>query len=394
MSELINTHDNRATIRWKLLTGASALALAAYVSSTAMANAEDASQPQLWIELGAQLNRLEAGRETFSPSFETAQPSIFSPPEKFEGPPLYGIGEFAGLSFRPEKSDWIFTASIQYGRAISDRSAHQQTYPAYGSFPSALINQHPRPRAARFTDTQARNTENYNIIDFSVGKDVGLGLLGGKDASSSLNLGVRFAQFRSKSNIAVGMDPDWHFGIHAHMYTSSGIFYSYRFPIQPYHSYGAGLVANRSFSGVGPSLSWKASVPFAGEKSDGELSIDWGLNAAMLFGRQKTRTQHHMTARYNDGGLGYGVNPGHLGQGNLLTTSQTAPPPVTRSRNVTVPNVGGFVGLSYSYADAKISFGYKADFFFGAIDGGIDVRKNENRAFYGPYASISIGLGD
>ncbi len=34
MSELINTHDNRATIRWKLLTGASALALTAYVSST------------------------------------------------------------------------------------------------------------------------------------------------------------------------------------------------------------------------------------------------------------------------------------------------------------------------------------------------------------------------
>ncbi len=44
--------------------------------------------------------------------------------------------------------------------------------------------------------------------------------------------------------------------------------------------------------------------------------------------------------------------------------------------------------------DAKISLGYKADFFFGAIDGGIDARKNENRAFFGPYASISIGLGD
>ncbi len=46
------------------------------------------------------------------------------------------------------------------------------------------------------------------------------------------------------------------------------------------------------------------------------------------------------------------------------------------------------------YSDAKISFGYKADFFFGAIDGGIDARKNENRAFFGPYASISIGIGD
>ena len=43
MSELIQKHDNRATIRWKLLTGASALALTAYVSSTAMAGAEDAT---------------------------------------------------------------------------------------------------------------------------------------------------------------------------------------------------------------------------------------------------------------------------------------------------------------------------------------------------------------
>ena len=33
MSELIQKNDNRATIRWKLLTGASALALTAYVSS-------------------------------------------------------------------------------------------------------------------------------------------------------------------------------------------------------------------------------------------------------------------------------------------------------------------------------------------------------------------------
>ena len=30
----------------------------------------------------------------------------------------------------------------------------------------------------------------------------------------------------------------------------------------------------------------------------------------------------------------------------------------------------------------------------GATDGGIDTRKSENRGFFGPYASISIGLGD
>ena len=59
---------------------------------------------------------------------------------------------------------------------------------------------------------------------------------------------------------------------------------------------------------------------------------------------------------------------------------------------VIVPNVGGFAGLSFRYADAKVSFGYRADFFFGAIDGGIDARKSETLGFYGPFATISIGL--
>jgi hypothetical protein len=36
--------------------------------------------------------------------------------------------------------------------------------------------------------------------------------------------------------------------------------------------------------------------------------------------------------------------------------------------------------------------GYRADFFFGAIDGGVDTRKTADRNFYGPYLGIGIGL--
>jgi hypothetical protein len=64
-----------------------------------------------------------------------------------------------------------------------------------------------------------------------------------------------------------------------------------------------------------------------------------------------------------------------------------------RSRSVIVPNVGGFAGLSYRYSNAKLSLGYRADFFFGAMDGGIDTRKTYDRNFYGPFATISVGLG-
>ena len=64
------------------------------------------------------------------------------------------------------------------------------------------------------------------------------------------------------------------------------------------------------------------------------------------------------------------------------------------NRSVTVPNVGGSLGLSYRYQDAKISLGYRTDFFFGAMDTGIDAVKKSNLTFNGPYASISFGIGD
>jgi hypothetical protein len=60
---------------------------------------------------------------------------------------------------------------------------------------------------------------------------------------------------------------------------------------------------------------------------------------------------------------------------------------------VAVPNLGGFAGVSWRYQNAKVSFGYRADEFFGAMDGGLDKHKSENVGFFGPYANISIGLG-
>jgi hypothetical protein len=67
--------------------------------------------------------------------------------------------------------------------------------------------------------------------------------------------------------------------------------------------------------------------------------------------------------------------------------------PANRSRMVVVPNIGAFAGVSWRYQNAKVSFGYRADEFFGAMDGGIDTRRSENVGFFGPYANISIGLG-
>jgi iron complex outermembrane receptor protein len=401
MSELIQKHDNRATIRWKLLTGVSALALTAYVSSVGLAHAEDSDRSQVWIELGGQLSRLDDGQETFAPPLMTARSSIFTPPEKFERPPLFSIDETGSISFQPEDSDWILSGSIRYGRSASKRHVHQQTNPANftkylpTSAPTAsgsyLLKLSVKPNAAKFADTRAQNSDQHLILDFQAGKDVGLGMFGGKDGSSVLSLGVRFAQFTTKSNIALKSNPDWHFYYKYFPSFASLVTSTKRAHGSAFHSNAASLRAMRSFHGVGPSLSWNASAPFAGNLQGGELTFDWGLKAALLFGRQRTRTHHQTTGRYHspkDFQFGFSDEP------RRPVTYQPTPVNRTRSRNVTVPNVGGSVGLSWNLQNFKMSFGYRVDMFFNAIDGGIDARKNENRGFMGPYASISIGIGD
>lgn len=65
---------------------------------------------------------------------------------------------------------------------------------------------------------------------------------------------------------------------------------------------------------------------------------------------------------------------------------------VLRHKSVIVPNLGGFAGVSFKFRSAKVSLGYRGDFFFGAMDAGNDTRKIKNVGFYGPFATISVGI--
>ena len=214
MSELMNTHENRTNFRRKLLTTVSALVLLAsvYAAGEAKAADNDSDRPAVWIELGGQLSRLEDGQDTFSPSVMADRPAMFSPSQKFERPPLYGIDETGKISFEPDGAGWVFSASIRYGRSASKKEANQQTYSgpisvyAYYSGAPHRLYQHA-PAAAKFANTNSTNSENHLIMDFQAGKDVGPGMFGGTDGSSTVNFGVRFAQFGSKSNIALKSEP-------------------------------------------------------------------------------------------------------------------------------------------------------------------------------------------
>lgn len=386
MSELIGTRDNRATIRWKLLTSASALALTVYASA---AKAEDADRPLIWLELGGQMETIGGQGEVFAPPFLAANPD--SPvlqkvtPLQAQKLPKFNFGEDGKISFQPEGSDWVFSAALRYGRSVNSRHVDHQTHGVYYKYYTANgAGKNAAPctpcTAADFADTKAHHSESHAILDFQVGKDVGLGMFG-KDSSSVLSFAVRFAQFTSNATFDIRARPDLQF---KYLPISSG---SAHFKLPYFNTYHATGHASRSFRGVGPSLSWNGSAPFAGSRQDGELEVDWGVNAGILFGKQKARARHQEIAHYN--------SPTAIFVGRFYPTAYpTRYNHSTRSRSITVPNVGGSIGLSWRVQDFKVSMGYRADVFFGAMDTGINAVKNSNATFNGPYASISIGLGD
>jgi hypothetical protein len=389
MSELINARSNGRDFRWQLLTTVSALTLlaAVYGSNETQAAEQDADHPTVWIELGGQFEQVSTDQEAFVPPFSTIQP-VSGPnrqgvvqiaPGSVQKPLGYSYGADGNISFQPEGTDWVFSADVRYGRSNGSTHVHRSTKPVPTKlvfYPGGNVHyfSHHYPE---FADAASKRSESHIIVDFQVGNDVGLGMFG-KDSRSTFGFGVRFAQFHSALQAILGLGPD-----------NGGYAYlgPFKLPTQDTHTFLGEIRSTRSFHGLGPSVSWNGSAPFAGSADRAEFTIDWGANAAVLFGRQRASIHHQTTGRTHPSRAG-GTNPYQLTHTLYQHSMDHA-----RSRAVTVPNVGGFAGLSLKFLNAKVSFGYRADFFFGAIDGGIDMAKKEDRGFYGPFASVSVGIG-
>lgn len=414
MSELIQKHDNRATIRWKLLTGASALALLA--SSPSMAGSDN-DHPLIWIELGATGDIISGTGSSFTAPFleQTPTPGPFTngSPVELQKPPRFTFGGEGSITFQPEDSDWVFAAGIKYGRSNNRRNVHHQTQvsktfynPKYqvqkieaSKYPSYLPNGVTAPPTAtkyaqQFAQTTVKHSEQHLVLDFQAGKDVGLGMFG-HDGTSVFSAGLRVARFNANSEVTIRAKPGVDF-----YDVSASIF---KFPVTKWSTYYLHGQAERSFNGIGPSLSWSASAPLAGNVQDGELSLDWGVNGSLLFGRQKAKVSHQTTRRnlhakyYVTFPTSVYANGHHTTHYTTLYKHPSADHPTgghVANRTVTVPNLGANIGISYRIDDAKLSLGYRADYFFGAMDTGFDKAKKSSLGFNGLYASISIGLGD
>jgi iron complex outermembrane recepter protein len=363
MSELTNARNDRNDFRWRLLSTVSAAALLASVCAAPQAVAAENDSPPFWIELGGMLSQDQGNQDAFLPPFALTEPrppyAVVSPTE-FEKPSASSWDGTAKIAYESSGTGWVFSVDVVYGKSTKNKYLNQQTaqLTAIGFGYDA------------YQDLSARSSGSHAIVDFQAGKDVGLGLFG-SGVRSAIDLGVRYAQFNSRSRAAIQSQP-----------TNVATAYA------PFHRFYGTFIAARKFTGVGPSLSWDASAGLIGNPSAGHITVDWGLNGAVLFGRQRTQIHYHTSNTIH---LIIGTYHNYVFNVHYQVSQHSASP--DRSKQVVVPNFGGFAGISWRYPNAKVSFGYRADFFFGAMDGGIGMAHRENVGFYGPFASISIGIG-
>jgi|HubBroStandDraft_2_1064218.scaffolds.fasta_scaffold25626_1 hypothetical protein len=357
MSELRNAAPEN--YRRQLFAGVSALALLASICGTRATRADDTDRPIIWLDLGGAFDQMSRGETSWLPPNLT--PPISNPPlEPFGRVPSVGYDLDAAISFQPGNSDWIYSVSVRYGRAkLGPKQNHDQTYvlKTEGISHKYVLTNYD------FANATQQSHSSHAILDFNVGREVGIGAF--NDGKVTIHFGVRVAQLNEKSDADLIA------------FISAPAKYS---PSEVSHTAEANI--SRSFAGAGPAISWDVETPILGSLKDG-ISLDWRANAAILFGRQKTHIAlHTRDAQY------------YKPSGNLATRvlmHSTATP--VRDKTVIVPNVGGLVGLSYRRSNAKVSFGYRADFFFGALDGGLATSQKDTRGFYGPFANISIGIG-
>jgi len=380
MNELINIQKRQESFRHNLLTNVSLLALAGTIY--ALPSAAEENRSTVWIELGGQLERVDAAQSVFTPAFfDLAPTTVANTMVDAQRPSRYSIGGEGRITIVPKASDWVLLAAIRYGQVKNPRHLHYETpgLPSFFNYKNGVKNANPVvPSLRMFGDGQTHSAESHFVLDFQAGKDVGLGLLG-NDASSIFSAGVRYTQFTARSDVTLHARPVVGYGPLIG-YSRLGKYYQGH---KAFHqTYNAAFHATRSTHAIGPSVSWNASMPVLGDGESMTVAFDWGANGALLFGRQRSLVSHNTT-----GAAAYFIGTVAHARNYMHATDHA------RMRSIIIPNAGGYANISLKFPNAKVSLGYRGDFFFNATDSGIEVRDAANQNFYGPFATISIGLG-
>jgi hypothetical protein len=330
------------------------------------------------LELGGQVQRQDTPTDALTPLFMDSQPAALNTAGSLGDSDLdWGDGREAKVTWRPDSGPWQVSAGVRFGKQNGSgrRHAEFETDPAcayggayYYKCPIFMYTQ------TNSSDLASVRHEEHQIIEFTVGRDLGLGGL----SRSSVAAGLRYAQFTSAAT-ANAQSIYWDFQHGWYIpYTSS------------YVRSRGDLKADREFEGTGPVLSWEASKSLLGSQDAGHVDIDWSIGGGVLFGKQTTSiTGLETAALYERTGYEISRNYWLPRTGDLDET----PVAIGRSRSVTVPMVDLSLGISYAIDGFRIGAGYRWERYFDALDGGQSEARDVDRTIDGPYFKIAVGFG-
>jgi hypothetical protein len=235
-----------------------------------------------------------------------------------------GRGDEGALGFdaRLGGTPWHVSADVRYGQGSTSSGAFRRN--ATLAIPSGTPGV-PTGVGSRLVGVtavgSAHDMEQHALADFSVGRDIGLGL-----GQSQIKAGLRIAEIFSKTNGSAN------FAVPNFYSVPGGVFLG---------AQGAGVNVQQQsrFTGGGPRAALEGSIPIGGG-----FAIDYLGGVAVLFG-----------ARSFD-----------------LTTSALGPTfgfaNMGVSDNTSVFNLEGQAGLSYWFSSAmKLTASYRFDGYWGAL---------------------------
>ena len=204
-----------------------------------------------------------------------------------------------------QSGDWYLTLSADYGRT---GVSHNDISQKYGPFTRS---------------GQAKHDESHTIVDFTMGKDIGLGTLG-LDGSSIISGGIRYERFigHTVANIS-----------------------SFNYTARKY--------IDQQFLGFGPVISWKARTPICPE-----WYFSWGVTAAAVLGARSFELDPAQPI----------LNP-------------------NRHKRIMSPALSGYLGATWQMPDSPLTLSarYRADAFFSVYDSGFQFGdERAHRVSHGP----------
>ncbi|HEX6865736.1 MAG TPA: Lpg1974 family pore-forming outer membrane protein, partial [Caulobacteraceae bacterium] len=337
----------------------------------------------LTVEVGGGVSRFEADNEDYHPAWMDEYSDAFPMPDVQNDELDWNGDKEARLTYRPGAGSWKITAGYRFGR--TNGSELMKAYEAVTGGTAYFFGQGIYfPSPDNHLRGSVRDQEEFSLIDFMVGKEVGFGSL----SQSSFSAGVRYAEFGSTSKVLLDGVPNRYVPTTWNLYPTT--------PPQPERShYHTSLDSDREFEGYGPQLSWEAAVRLWGDDTQGHADLDWTVSGGVLFGKQRVASVEDQVGILYTGGIpdetaNDVVNDFFLKYEDIFADRFV---PRTREDDVTAPTLGVSLGLSYEVQRVKVSTGYRYDRFFDVIDGGYEDASSKDRVVHGPYLKLAIGFG-